>query len=317
VVNPLRVAFAGTPPFAVAALNGIVDAGHELVLVLTQPDRPQGRGMRVASSAVKAEALAHGLTVLTPATLKDEAAQASLAGFAVDLLVVAAYGLILPDHVLAWPTHGCINIHASLLPRWRGAAPIQRALLAGDCETGISIMQMDAGLDTGPIISMAAVQIGERETGGTLHDKLAAVGSRAIVDALDRLRREGRLVATPQSRVGATYAAKIARSDAQIDWSADAYALDRQVRALNPAPGAATVIAGVPTKIWAAEPVRGDFGSAGALVRADAHGIVVACGDGALVVRELQRAGGKKMSAGAFAAGNLLRPRAPLGHAHH
>jgi len=272
--------------------------------------------MKVGQSPVKTAALHRGLTVLTPSTLKDEASRAALGAFDVDILVVAAYGLILPAEVLVWPRYGCINIHASLLPRWRGAAPIQRALLAGDGETGVSIMQMDAGLDTGPVISAVPVRIDPRETAGTLLSKLATVGASTIVHTLEQLQRDGCLAATPQSERGVSYAAKIGRGDVEIDWTADACALDRQVRALDPAPGAATTVAGQPAKIWTAEPARGHFGAPGTIVRAVPEGIVVACGDGALVVRELQRAGGKRMSAAAFVAGNALERNSALALAH-
>jgi methionyl-tRNA formyltransferase len=312
VTKSLRVAFAGTPPFAVAALEAIADSGFEIPLVLSQPDRRQGRGMKLAATAVKTAAFARGIPVATPASLKDERTSGELRALPIDVLVVAAYGLILPPAVLAWPRHGCINIHASLLPRWRGAAPIQRALLAGDTETGISIMQMDAGLDTGPVIAALPVAVASRETAGSLLEKLATAGAEGIVRTLHRLEHDGRVDATPQAESGVTYAAKIGAADANIDWHADAHALDRQIRALNPAPGAATTVGGVLTKLWNAEPVRGRFGVPGTVVRVDDTGIVVACGNGALVVRELQRAGGRRMSAAAFIAGNPLAANAAL-----
>ena len=301
----MRVGFAGTPPFAATALAAIVAAGHDVAVVLTQPDRPQGRGLKLEPSAVKALAQALGLTVLQPPTLKTAEARAQVTAIPADVLVVAAYGLILPPAILAWPAHGGINIHASLLPRWRGAAPVQRALLAGDTETGITIMQMDAGLDTGPMLDVVPVAIGPRETTGSLVDRLAAVGADAIVATLARLARDGALRGTPQPAAGATYAAKIGREDALIDWRNDAVALDRQVRALAPAPGATTTQAGTQVKIWQATPEPGPAAGAapGTLLSADGGGIVVACGRGALRVTELQPAGGRRMGAAAAVAG--------------
>ena len=309
----LRVGFAGTPAFASAALAAILDAGFAVSPVLTRPDAARGRGLKVAPGAVKALAQARGIPVLQPARLKDDAVRSELAAYALDVLVVAAYGSILPLPLLGWPRHGCINIHASLLPRWRGAAPIARALLAGDRQTGISIMQMDAGLDTGPVIAQRAVPIAARETALTLHDKLAAEGAAAIVETLSALARDRRLEAVPQSAEGATYANKVERSEATIDWNEPAVAIDRRIRAFIPYPVAQTTLAGQPVKIWEAEPAAGRFGMAGFVVQADARGLVLACGDGALVVRELQRAGGRRLSASAFLAGHPLAPGARLG----
>ena len=302
MADALRVGFAGTPPFAATALAAILDAGHEVVLVLTQPDRPHGRGLKLAPSAVKALALERGLALLQPSTLKG--GQTPPLTTAVDVLIVAAYGLILPRPMLGWPRHGAINIHASLLPRWRGAAPIQRALLAGDKETGISIMQMDAGLDTGPVIARTIVPIAPRDTAGTLTARLATVGAEAIVQTLATLGSAGALASQPQDATAASYAAKIEREEAAIRWSEDAVTLDRMVRAFNPAPGAFATLDAATIKIWAAEPAAGSFGAAGAIVRADADGLLVACGRGALLVRELQRAGGKRLSAASFLAGH-------------
>jgi methionyl-tRNA formyltransferase len=300
----LRVGFAGTPPFAATALTAILSAGFHVVTVLSRPDRPQGRGLKLTPSAVKSLALERGLALFQPAALNDEAARAEFARADLDVLVVAAYGLILPQSVLEGPRHGCINIHASLLPRWRGAAPIQRALLEGDVQTGISVMQMDAGLDTGALISARAVSIGPRDSAATLTDRLAAVGGEAIVETLIRLQRDGRVDASPQQEDGASYARKISRDDAAIDWQASALAIDRQVRALNPVPGAFTVLDGKPIKIWSSEPVAGDFGAPGTVVRADSGGLFIACGEGALAVRELQRAGGRHLNAADFLSGN-------------
>ena len=300
----IRVGFAGTPDFAALALEAILAAGFELPLVLTQPDRPKGRGMRAESSPVKRLAETRGLAVLQPATLKTEEARAPLLAVPLDVLVVAAYGLILPPAVLSWPRHGCINIHASLLPRWRGAAPIQRAIAAGDAVTGITIMQMDAGLDTGAMVDSTSVPIGVRETAGTLHGKLAAAGARAIVAVLTRLARDGALESTPQPATGGTYAAKVERTDATIDWSASSVAIDRQVRAFDPVPGAATILGGLGVKVWCAEPIPlATSATAGTIVGAGNEGIDVACGQGVLRLREVQPANGRRMPAAAFAAG--------------
>ena len=303
----LRVGFAGTPPFAAAALAAILDAGFDVVAVLTRPDAPQGRGLKLAPSAVKVLALERRLPLLQPATLRGDAARADLDRLALDVLVVAAYGLILPRPVLDGPRHGCINIHASLLPRWRGAAPIQRALLEGDAQTGISIMQMDAGLDTGAVVSSRTVAIGPRDTAAMLTERLAVVGGEAIVDTLVRLQRDGGVEAFPQQEEGASYARKISSDDAAIDWQASAVSIDRQVRALNPAPGAFTVLDGKPTKIWGSEPAPGRSGTPGTVVQADTAALVIACGEGSLVVSELQRAGGRRLTAADFLSGSRIR----------
>jgi len=304
VADALRVAFAGTPPFAATALAGILDAGYEVALVLTQPDRPRGRGLKPAPSAVKALAVERGLPVLQPASLKG-ASKPSIKT-AVDVLVVAAYGLILPQAMLDWPRHGAINVHASLLPRWRGAAPIQRALLAGDKETGISIMQMDAGLDTGPVIARAIVPIVPRDTAGALTARLAAAGTAAVVQTLAALAAAGSLISQPQDSAAASYAGKIERAQAAIRWNDEAATIDRMIRAFNPTPGAFATLDAATIKIWAAEAVSGSFGAAGAIVSADASGLLVSCGRGALLVRELQRAGGKRLAAAAFLAGHPI-----------
>jgi methionyl-tRNA formyltransferase len=309
----MRVGFAGTPTFAATALESILAAGLAVQLVLTQPDRPHGRGMRQDPGPVKMLALARGLRVEQPLRLRHESEWAPIVATPLDVLVVAAYGLIVPPAILGWPRYGCINIHASLLPRWRGAAPIERALLAGDRETGISIMRMDEGLDTGPVIARHPVAIEPRETAGSLRDKLAAVGARAIVEVLGELERTRQLIAVPQTDAGATYAAKIGRDAENLDWSADAKLLDRTVRAFDPAPGARTSLGDVPLKIWKALSVAGRFGTAGVVVRADASGIVVACGEGALMITELQRAGGRRMSAAAFLGGHPVAVGARLG----
>jgi methionyl-tRNA formyltransferase len=303
----MRVGFAGTPPFAATALAAILDAGFDVPLVLTQPDRPRGRGLKLESSPVKSLATARGLPVLQPATLKTDEARAAVLAVAADVLIVAAYGLILPPAILAWPEHGCLNVHASLLPRWRGAAPIQRAIMAGDTETGITLMQMDAGLDTGPMIEWTRMDIGPRESAGALHDRLAGAGAQLLVTVLARLARDGRLAATPQPAVGATYAAKIARADAEIAWSVAGSAIDRQIRAMDPVPGASTALGGEPWKIWCAEPTSGPPPAApGTVVVAAPGGIEVACGDSRLRILELQPAGGRRMRAADVVAGRRI-----------
>jgi methionyl-tRNA formyltransferase len=304
----MRVGFAGTPEFAATALAAIVAAGFTVPLVLTRPDKPRGRGLRFEPSAVKVFALAHDLPLLQPPTLRTDDARLPVLAVPLDVLVVAAYGLLLPPPVLAWPRHGCLNIHASQLPRWRGAAPIQRALLAGDAQTGVTIMQMDAGLDTGPTIATVPVPIVARETAATLHDKLAAAGATAIVDTLTKLAAGLPLAVTPQPDGGSTYAAKIERAEAAIDWRASAATIDRQIRAFDPAPGAFTAYAGGLVKLWRAEAADGRGGAAGTIVAAGPDGLVVACGEGLLRVTELQPAGGRRMAAAAFVAGRRVAP---------
>lgn len=316
----MRIVFAGTPPFAAAALNALADAGHEVVLVLTQPDRPAGRGMKLTPSVVKQAALARGLLVFQPASLKTPEAQAALRAADADVMVVAAYGLILPQAVLDLPRFGCLNIHASLLPRWRGAAPIQRAILAGDTETGITIMQMDAGLDTGAMLAKTVLPIRDNDTAASLHDVLAEAGARAIVAALGDYAA---LVPEAQDDAQATYAAKLSKEEAKLDWSRPALELERAVRAFNPAPGAWTLLDGAPMKVWSAQVVT-DAGALqpkahagsyvpGEVLPADGERLVVACGDGALNIRELQPAGSKRMPAAAFLAGRVLTPGCRLG----
>ena len=300
----MRILFAGTPEFARSALTALHAAGHTVLAVLTQPDRPAGRGMKLTPSAVKQEALRLGLPVLQPPSLKSAEIQATLHGFDADVMVVAAYGLILPQAVLDLPRRGCLNIHASLLPRWRGAAPIHRAILAGDTETGISIMQMDAGLDTGAVLSMDRLTILPDDTTASLHDRLAALGGHAIVSALCQLDT---LQATPQPDSGITYANKINKTEAVLDFSRDASELARAVRAFNPAPGAVTQLNGTALKIWQAH-ATADSGNVGSLLRADANGLLVACGNGALCLTEVQPAGGKRLSISQFLAGHTATP---------
>lgn len=307
----MRLIFAGTPEFAATALHALIQAGHTIALVLTQPDRPAGRGMQLKPSAVKILALQHGLNVAQPINLKDPETQATLAAIQADLVIVAAYGLILPLAVLEIPRLGCLNIHASLLPRWRGAAPIQRALLAGDTQTGVTIMQMDAGLDTGAMLLREQIPIATQDTALSLHDKLAALGATAIVKAL-HLLQQGPLVAESQTESAATYAAKITKAEARIDWGQDVVAVARAVRAYNPVPGAFTLRAGESLKIWSAHAFDGsatsDNNTPGSILSADNNEIVVACGKGALCITELQRAGAKRLNAAQFLTGLTIAP---------
>jgi len=313
VTDAFRVGFAGTPAFAATALAAIVKAGFGVPRVLTRPDTAQGRGLKVSFSPVKTRAQALSLPLSQPARLRDAAASSELRAEPLDVLVVAAYGQILPPELLAWPRHGCINIHASLLPRWRGAAPIPRAILAGDASSGISIMLMDEGLDTGPVIAMRAHPIGRRDTASSLHDALAELGATMIVDTLRTLRRDGRLETTPQSAQGVTYAPKVTRAEATIDWRDSATSIERRVRAFDPFPGAQTTHNGMAMKIWSADVVSGSFGESGRVVRAGADGVVVACGEGALVIRELQQPGARRLPASAFVAGHSLPDGTLLG----
>jgi methionyl-tRNA formyltransferase len=301
----LRVGFAGTPAFAAHALAAVADAGFEIPVVLTQPDRPSGRGLAMTPSAVKSLANERGFPVLQPAALRTDEARAPLAAIPLDVLVVAAYGLILPPAVLTWPRFGCLNIHASLLPRWRGAAPIQHAILAGDPVTGVTIMQMDAGLDTGPMIDTVEVAIDARDTAGSLTERLAEVGAGAVVATLRRLEREGALTATPQPTNGATYAAKVEPAQAVLGWSLPATELERKVRAFDPAPGARFALAADFVKVWHAE-VGNLSGAPGTVVAATRDAIEIACGVGSLRLLTVQPAGGRRMSGGAFAAGRRL-----------
>ncbi|HEY9097875.1 MAG TPA: methionyl-tRNA formyltransferase [Thiobacillus sp.] len=300
----MRLIFAGTPPFAAAALNALADAGHDIARVLTQPDRPAGRGMKLMPSAVKLAAQARGLSVSQPQSLKTPEAQAALRAIEADIMVVAAYGQILPQAVLDLPRLGCLNIHASLLPRWRGAAPIQRAILAGDAETGITIMQMDAGLDTGAMLAKSIVPIQNHDSAASLHDALAAAGAAAIVAALADYAN---LVPVAQNDAEATYAAKLSKEEAQLDWGQPAELLARAVRAYNPAPGAWTLLAGDKLKVWQAEPCAGS-GQPGEVIAVEPEILRVACGEGALALQEIQPAGSKRMSVAAFLAGRDVTP---------
>lgn len=300
----MRLIFAGTPHFAAAALQALLDAGHEIVAVLTQPDRPAGRGMQLQPSPVKQLAVERGLPVLQPLTLKQPEIQQQLAEFGADVMVVAAYGLILPQVVLDTPRFGCLNIHASLLPRWRGAAPIQRAILAGDDETGVTIMQMDAGLDTGDMLLKTHCPITQAETAQTLHDKLATQGAEAIVTALGKLAE---LEPELQNNQLATYAAKLSKAEAQLDWTQAAEQLARAVRGYNPVPVASAPCKDTSIKLWRASVCNELSGTPGAVLRVDKNGIVVACGKGALRLEVLQRPGGKALPAAQFLQGFPLQ----------
>ncbi|MDY0743593.1 methionyl-tRNA formyltransferase [Paucibacter sp. R3-3] len=299
-----RAIFAGTPEFAATALAAMLNAGITVPLVLTRPDRPAGRGMKLQASPVKQLAQVQGIPVAQPRSLRLDgkfpedaaAARQTLLDAKADVVVVAAYGLILPQWVLDLPCQGCLNIHASLLPRWRGAAPIHRAIEAGDAETGITIMQMDAGLDTGAMLLIERQPIAAADTTATLHDKLAALGGRMIVQAL---QHAGPLPATPQPGDGITYAHKIEKAEAQIDWTQDAAQIERRLRAFDPFPGGLTQLDGEPIKVWRAELAEGS-GAPGTVLAAGETGVLVACGQGALRLTELQRAGGKRLPAAAF-----------------
>jgi methionyl-tRNA formyltransferase len=290
----MKIAFAGTPEFAAVALEAILAAGYAVPLVLTQPDRPAGRGMQLQPSAVKKVALAHGIPVDQPEKLRSPEQRAVLAACAPDILVVAAYGLILPQPVLDLPRYGCVNIHASLLPRWRGAAPIHRAIEAGDAETGITIMQMDAGLDTGPMLMKRALPILPGDTTASLHDKLASLGGEMIVEALAALPE---LTPIPQPTEGVTYAAKVAKTEAAVDWRRPAADIERAIRAFDPFPGATASLAGAQLKLWGAR-VETGAGEPGTVLAADTGGLKVACGEGALVVTVAQKPGGRRLPVG-------------------
>ena len=309
----MRIAFAGTPEFAVPPLAALVASHHELVGVLTQPDRPAGRGRRVEPGAVKEFAMAHGLPLAQPTSLRTPEGRAALAAWRPDLLVVVAYGLIFPPEALAIALRGCLNIHGSLLPRWRGAAPIQRALLAGDTETGVTIMQMDAGLDTGPVLLEKRLAIQPEDDAASLHATLAALGAQALLEALTGLEA-GRLVQRPQAAEGVTYAAKIEKTEARIDWQDDAVAIARRVRAFRPWPVAETSWRGEQLRVHRARALAGEPATTAVATTAPAATpglllglcddmLVVACGRGRLGILELQRAGRRSLGAREFAHG--------------
>ncbi len=299
----MKLVFAGTPQFAASSLEAILTAGHNVTLVLTQPDRPSGRGLKEKPSAVKALALSQGINVFQPYTLKDPEVCARIAAAAPEVIIVAAYGLILPQLVLDIAPQGALNIHASLLPRWRGAAPVQRAILAGDEETGVCIMQMNAGLDTGPVLRRQSVPILAEDTAGSLLETLTTLGAQLIVETLRMLDD---LRPADQPADGVTYAAKIEKREARIDWSETSCTLSRKVRAFNPFPGAATTLNGVDFKIWRAAACDG-VGRPGEVVRFEPGDVRVACGDGALRLIELQRAGGRRLPAVEFNLGVPVR----------
>jgi methionyl-tRNA formyltransferase len=319
-IASLRIAFAGTPDFAVPALHALVRSRHLVVGVLTQPDRPKGRGQQLAASPVKAAALAANIPVAQPQTLKTEAGREALLAWEPDVLVVVAYGLILPAAALAIPRLGCVNIHASLLPRWRGAAPIQRAILAGDEQTGTTIMLMDAGLDTGPMLLQRPLGIEPDDTGGSLHDKLSMQGAEAIVEALEGLE-SGRLQPRPQPGEGVTYASKLEKAEARIDWTARATDIERKVRAFNPWPIAETIYSGEQLRILRAKAEIEDSARLagkppGTILSVSERAILVQCGMGRLAVTEVQRAGRRPVSARDFMnagarAGQMLGAPAP------
>jgi len=308
----VKIIFAGTPEFAARALSALLAGGHEVALVVTQPDRTAGRGLKVNLSPVKRLAEAHRIPVAQPVTLKDSAVQDTLRAVGADLVVVAAYGLLLPQAVLDIPRLGALNIHASLLPRWRGAAPIQRALLAGDSETGACIMKMDSGLDTGPVLLCESLPISDEDTAQTLHDRLAELGARLLLEALEGLAR-GALPARPQPDAGVSYAPKIDRAEARLDWFRPAVEVWRKVRAFNPHPGAVTRLGEVEVKIWRATPAAVS-GTPGEVLEAGARGIVVACGEAGLRVEELQRAGGRRLTCGEYLRGHPVLPGEHFGN---
>ncbi|WP_458524452.1 methionyl-tRNA formyltransferase [Onishia taeanensis] len=324
MTRPLRVIFAGTPDFAAASLDALLSSEHRVVAVYTQPDRPAGRGRKLTPSPVKARALEHGLPVHQPVSLKDADAQADLATIQADIMVVVAYGLLLPQATLDIPPMGCLNVHASLLPRWRGAAPIQRALEAGDAESGVTIMQMDAGLDTGAMLLERRTPLDATITGGELHDRLAALGGEAIVAALTALAGPG-LAATPQPEEGVTYAAKLSKAEGELDFTAPAASLAAKVRAFNPWPVAWTRLAGEPLRLWLAEPGRREaedpVAAPGTLLPAAGDALRVACGAGGEDVLRITRAqlpGGKPLAARDLlnARGERFAPGTPLGDTH-
>ncbi len=304
----MKIIFAGTPEFAVPALAGLIEAGHEIVMVLTQPDRPAGRGMKLKPSPVKVLAEQHGLHVFQPERLKPAEVQSQIAAVNADVMIVAAYGLIIPTAVLEMPKFGCYNIHASLLPRWRGAAPIHRALLAGDAETGVTIMEVVPALDAGNMVSKAVLPIESDDTTQSLHDALAQMGARLMVEAMDDLASKGALPSTPQDESLVTYAHKLEKAEAAIDWQKSATEISRQVRAFNPFPVAQTTLKGEVCRIWmaTARDIVKTYAETGVVIGLH-EGIQVSCASGVLNIIELQAPGGKRMHAQAFAQGHHLK----------
>lgn len=302
----MKIIFAGTPHFAEQALQALLEKKENVVAVLTQPDRPAGRGMQLKPSPVKQLALDKGLPVLQPKTLRNPEVQQQLVELEADLMIVAAYGLILPKAVLDIPRLGCLNIHASLLPRWRGAAPIQRAILAGDEKTGITIMQMDEGLDTGDMLYKLDCPIAPNDTSGVLHDKLAKLGATAITNAL-ALLRQNKAIKEPQNNQLVTYAAKLTKEESQIDWSQDAEAIVRAIRGYNPFPGASSTFNEIPIKIWQAKKCDGFTGNPGEVLSVNKEGLVVACGAGAVSLEMLQKPNAKALPTLAFLQGFSIK----------
>ena len=310
----MNLIFAGTPEFSVPALKALLDASHTILAVYTQPDRPAGRGRKLGASAIKEFALERGLSVRQPVSLKSADEAQALRALKPEAMIVIAYGLILPQTILAIPEFGCINVHASLLPRWRGAAPIQRAIEAGDDMTGVTIMQMDAGLDTGPALALAATPIQAQDTAASLHDRLAEIGAALLVSTLTRLTR-GDITPQVQDNTQATYATKLKKEEARIDWSADAELLARRIRAFNPWPVAHTTLDGQTLRLWQATAEKDTLAPQphGTVLGADAQGIRVRCGRGVLSITQLQAQGGKPLAAGVFLNGRALPAGARLG----
>lgn len=306
-VKPLKIIFAGTPDFAVPALAALIEAGHHIVLVLTQPDRPSGRGMKLKASPVKELALQHNIAVFQPETLKDVDTQTQLEKVKADVMIVAAYGLIIPTNVLQMPRLGCYNIHASLLPRWRGAAPIHRSLLAGDAETGVTIMEVVPALDAGAMVSKGVLPISQRDTSQSLHDALAKIGADLMVDAMQQLADTGNLPSTMQDESLVTYAEKLQKAEARIDWTQTADLISRQVRAFNPFPVAHAILNGEVCRIWMATQSDVESNVKPGTILDVGTNIQVACGQGALIVEELQLPGGKRLKTRDFIAGQNLK----------
>ena len=304
---PLKIIFAGTPDFAVPALAALIEAGYDVKLVLTQPDRPSGRGMKLKASPVKELATQHQIEVFQPETLKDVDVQSHIADVNADVMIVAAYGLIIPTNVLEMPRFGCYNIHASLLPRWRGAAPIHRSLLAGDAETGVTIMEVVPALDAGAMVSKGVLAIGERDTTQSLHDELAKMGADLMVDAIRQLAESGGLSSVQQDDSLVTYAAKLQKAEASIDWSNSADLISRQVRAFNPFPVAHAMLNGEVCRIWMATSASDFVNEKPGIVLEVGSAIKVACGSGVLTIEELQLPGGKRLKAKDFVVGHDLK----------